>query len=61
MTVDFPDRTARHLLDSWREKLNQARSRFADEHTPEARAVYLKVLQVFADLVLRHQPPPDSK
>jgi hypothetical protein len=61
MTVDFPDGVLRRLHDSWRDKLADAYCRYSDNRTAETRAEYLKVLKTFTDIVVRHQPPPDSE
>ena len=57
MAVDFPDGTLRRLQDSYRDKLDQAYSRYSEDRTAETRTVYLKALKNFADLVVRRQPP----
>jgi len=61
MTVDFPDGVLRRLHDPYRDRLDDAHRRYADNRTPEARAAYLKELKAFADLVVRDQHVPESE
>jgi hypothetical protein len=58
MTLDYPDGVLRRLQESCGEKLNQACCKYLDHRTAETRVEYLRALKTFADLVLRHQPPP---
>ena len=59
MTIDFPDGVARRLHARWRCKLEEARRRYSNDQTEETRAEYLKMLQVFTDLIIRGKLPSE--
>jgi hypothetical protein len=46
------------LDDFWRLKLEEAQRRFSVDPNDETRAEFRRLLQLFADLMMRGQPPP---
>jgi len=45
------------LHSEWRQKLGDARSRYAADRCEANREEYLRILKVFSDIVLRHELP----
>ena len=56
--VDSSYNSGPGLDDFWRGKLEQAQRRYAADPTAESRAEWMRVLRVFANLVVRDQLPP---
>ncbi len=59
--LTFPDGVARRLHEPWRDKLAQAEARYTVTRATEDRAVYLRTLRAFADLVIRNKIPDESE
>jgi hypothetical protein len=45
-------------VDFWRAKLEEALGRYSADPNAETRAEFRRLLRLFADLVMRDQPPP---
>jgi hypothetical protein len=56
----FPDGTARQLHDPWREKLVAAKLQYENDRSEESKRECLRVLKLFADLVVRAEIPKES-
>jgi hypothetical protein len=56
MDADSSDRLRRD--DFWRAKLEEAERRYSADPNFETRAEFRRLLRLFADLVVRGQPPP---
>ena len=56
--VDSSYNSGPGLDDFWRGKLEQAQRRYAADPTAESRAEWMRVLGVFANLVMWDQLPP---
>lgn len=61
MTVDFPDGVPRPLHDCWRDKFDDAYAHYSENPTPENRAEVMRILRIFADLMLRDKLPTNSE
>lgn len=55
--IQFPDGTDRRLHDRWSENLGEAQACYQGNRNEETKAEYLRVLQIFTDLVLRDKAP----
>ena len=60
MVVEFPDGTARHWSELWRQRLADARAEYVSTPNPETKQIYLKTLKAFADVVVRHEAPREQ-
>ena len=61
MAFDFSEGRTRPLADAWRARFDDAYRRYSENPTAEARGEVMKVLRIFADLVIRDKVPPDSE
>lgn len=48
------------LTAQWRERLADAECAYLQHQTPENRAEWRRVLEIFRDLVYGKEPPPES-
>jgi hypothetical protein len=58
--IEFPDRTAIRLRKPWRERLADVQARYLENRTPENRAEVMRVLKIFAALVVRGEVPAED-
>jgi hypothetical protein len=60
MTIDFPDGVALRLHERWHNKLTEAQDRYTADRNEANRSKYLKVLRIFAALVVRDEVPDEG-
>jgi len=53
------DPTLERLDNPWRQKVAAARLRYETDPSDKNRREYLRVLKIFADLVMRHEVPEE--
>jgi hypothetical protein len=57
--IDFSDGTLQREQNLCRERLDEARRRFADHQSRQNREEYLRTLKTFSDLALGKRPTED--
>ena len=55
--IMLADRTMRRLHEPWREKVAIAQRQYESDRTEENKREYLRVLKLFANLVVRSEIP----
>lgn len=55
----FPDGATLRSQDHWRDKVVEAQMRYGASQTDQNKTEYLRLLRVFADLVIKGQPPKE--
>jgi hypothetical protein len=59
--MDSGESGKERLENHWRAKVAAAEVRYSNAPSSETKSAYLHLLKTFADLVLRHETPEDSR